>query len=100
VEEGVRRVSVGPEYSKLGEVLGDLARKRNVRGPHRMAKYIRDEVGYGPNGSAWQQIFTGETENPKRAQIKLFPEAFQLSHEEMDRLAWVYAYGAEPPDGG
>lgn len=81
-----------PSYSELGEVLFRLAAKRNVRGPHRVGNYIRHMTGRGPHPSAWQQIFTGETENPKRENIQLFVEAFQLTEEEAQEVARAYLF--------
>jgi hypothetical protein len=82
----------GKPYSELGEVLFRLAAKQNIRGPHRVAHYIRRKTGQGPSPSAWQQIFTGETQNPKRSTIRLFVEAFELTEDEKDEVALVYLF--------
>jgi hypothetical protein len=82
----------GPAYSELGMVLDRLASKRRVRGPHRVARYIQQKTGRGPTGSAWQQIFTGETKNPTRKTIRLFVEAFELDEEEQREVARAYLF--------
>jgi hypothetical protein len=87
-------MNAGPTYTELGTVLDELARARNVRGPHRIARYIQDKMGEGIGGSAWQQIFVGSTKTPERKNIQLFADAFDLTPEERARLAWAYTYGA------
>lgn len=81
----------GPEYSELGQVLDELARKRNVRGPYRVANYIREVTGEGPGGTAWSQFFNG-TARPKRSNIALFARAFDLTEDERALLADVYTF--------
>lgn len=82
----------GARYSRLGHVLDDLARKRDVRGPARVARYVRSRMGEGPGPSAWHQIFTGETKQPAATNIELFANAFDLTYEERVRLALVYSF--------
>lgn len=85
-------MGVGSEYTELGNVLDELARQRNVRGPYNVANYIREKMGHGPNGSAWSQIFRGVTKHPERENMLLFTLAFELTAEERRRLANAYLF--------
>lgn len=76
-------------YSGLGEVLDRLARRRNVRGPYRVANYITEELGTGSEGSHWSQIFHGE-KNPSRKTLREFRRAFQLDDQEIAELGSVF----------
>lgn len=82
----------GPEYSELGQVLDELARKRKIRGPYKLANYIRRRMGHGPNGSAWSQIYRGETGHPQPRTIQLFVEALGLTPEEKAVVADAYLF--------
>jgi hypothetical protein len=82
------------EYSPLGDVLDELARKRSVRGPTRVAHFIREQTGDGPNPSAWHQIFAGETKQPTSKNLELFALAFELNHDEMVRVALANTFPA------
>lgn len=96
VSERSREVANGSEYGELGKILDELARKRNIRGPYPTANYIRRKTGQGPNGSAWSQIFRGETKYPHPDNIRLFVEAFELSSQERGRLADAYLFLGPP----
>lgn len=90
-------MSNGVEYSRLGNVLDELARKRNVRGPGKIARYVRERTGEGPNGSAWHQILTGQTKQPAAKNIELFAQACELTYEERVHLALVYSFPEPGP---
>jgi hypothetical protein len=79
-------------YSQLGELLDSMARKRNVRGPYAVAKHITATVEHQISGQAVSRIFYGEN-YPRPSFIAAFAQAFELSIEERDRLAWLYIYG-------
>lgn len=81
----------GAEYSELGQVLDELARERNIRGPYRVAAFVKEQTGEGPGGTAWSQFFTGES-RPKHRNIGLFARAFKLSTEERRELADAYTF--------
>lgn len=85
-------MSNGREYGRLGQILDELARSRNIRGPGKVARYVREKTGRGPNSSAWWQIFYGETKQPKSEVMELFADAFELTPEERGRLALVYTF--------
>lgn len=85
----------GKPYSPLGEVMDELARRRNVRGPYLVAKYVRERTGRGPSGSSFSDYFYGNI-TPKREVIGLFTEAFELTEEEQRELAWAYTYRYSP----
>jgi hypothetical protein len=86
-------------YSLLGSVLDEMAARRGVRGPYNVAEHVRQETGEGPSGSGWSQVFSGDTHRPKREVIYAFDRAFKLSPEELQRLAHVYTFDKEPPEG-
>ncbi len=82
----------GKPYSDLGAVMDELARKRNVRGPYNVCRFVRDRTGMGPkSGSAWSEIFYGKS-HPTPATMKAFTEAFELSEGEVDALARAYMF--------
>ncbi len=90
----------GRPYGKLGVALDAIARERNVRGPYRVAAFIRERTGGGPRGSHWSQVFYGE-KYPSPQVMKRFVQAFELSESEVERLASVYLYEADmgvPPN--
>lgn len=89
-------MSKGRPYSELGKVLDELARERHVRGPYRVAHYVREKIGRGPGGSAWSQIFLGES-GARPETIQAFTDAFELDEEERARLARVYLFRGERP---
>lgn len=87
-------------YSKLGRVLDDLARKRDVRGPYRVAKYLEEKTGGGPSGATVSGYFYGEyypkpVEHPMNF-IERFAQAFELTEQERHVLGNTYSY---PSDG-
>ena len=86
--------SSGETYSELGKMLDSMARKRNVRGPYVVAKHVTDATGYRVSGQGVSRLFYGEN-YPRPSFIAAFAEAFKLSIEERDRLAWLYTYGEE-----
>jgi hypothetical protein len=85
----------GKPYSELGEVLDDLARARNVRGPYPIERYLKEKVGKSPSGQAISDYLYGEY-NPRPEFIDLFATAFELTPKERGMLAWVYAYRFQP----
>jgi hypothetical protein len=94
VEEGVR-VS-GRPYSAFGEVLDELARKRNVRGPHSIANYMKARVPEAPSGVAVSKWLYGDS-SPTPESVRKFAEAFELSKGEKITLSFAFTYGQEPP---
>jgi hypothetical protein len=83
----------------LGNVLYEMAVRRGVRGPYNVSKHVQQETGQGPSSSAWSQIFTGTTHRPKQDALLAFAKAFKLSPEELQRLAHVYTFDKELPEG-
>jgi transcriptional regulator with XRE-family HTH domain len=92
----VIRVNSRP-YSALGEVLDELARKRNVRGPHAIANYIKSRLGEAPTGTAVSKWMYGES-SPTLENLRRFAEAFELSKREKITLSFAFAYGQKPPE--
>lgn len=96
----------GADYSPLGDVLDRLARRRNVRGPYSVRTYMERrmaELGYDPNdeegerfvprGQTVSKYFYGQARRIDPRFIPAFAEAFELTEEEREELAWVHAYG-------
>ena len=85
-------------YCELGEVLDELARRRSVRGPYGIAKYLAGASGYETSGQVVSRYLHGKAV-PKRVFLESFAAAFRLTYKERQELAWVYAYGSRPPRG-
>jgi hypothetical protein len=83
-------------YTALGKVMDELARKRNVRGPHGIANYVRRRFPDAPGGVAVAKWMYGDA-SPKPASLRTFSDAFELSDGEMMRLAWAFVFRKEPP---
>jgi transcriptional regulator with XRE-family HTH domain len=86
----------GRPYSAFGEVLDELARKRNVRGPQRIANYMTARLGEAPTGSAVSKWMHGDA-SPTPENVRRFAEAFELSEGEKITLSFAFTYGQEPP---
>jgi hypothetical protein len=84
-------------YSALGEVLDELARKRNVRGPYSIANYMKTRVGEAPTEAAVSQWMYGDS-NPTRENMHRFADAFELSKREKITLSFAFTYGQQPPE--
>jgi hypothetical protein len=78
-------------YCELGKVLDILARKRNVRGPYSIARQINTGAQYEVSGQVISRYLYGST-RPSPNFIRAFVQAFDLSKEECDTLAWFYTY--------
>jgi hypothetical protein len=89
--------STDRNYSELGELLDTIACKRNVRGPYLVAKHLTDATGCQMSGQEVSRLLYGES-YPRPSFIAAFAQAFGLSIEERDRLAFLYTYG-ELQDG-
>ncbi len=87
----------GRPYSALGEVIDELARKRNVRGPQRIANYMRARLGEAPTGAAVGKWMYGDS-RPTRENMRRFGDAFELSEEEKITLSFAFTYGQRPPE--
>jgi len=95
VEEVVRVNS--RQYSALGEVIDELTSKRNVRGPHAIANYMKSRLGEAPTGAAVSKWMYGDS-RPTRENMQRFAGAFELSKTEKITLSFAYAYGQQPPE--
>lgn len=78
-------------YSKLGKVIDDIARARNLRGAKAISERVKERMGRGPGRSAWQQILYGDSW-PQPTTITLFKNAMDLTYEEEVTLAREYAF--------
>jgi hypothetical protein len=96
-QEGIA-VAEKPEHL-LGKVFYEMAIWRGVRGPYKVAAHVERETGGGPSGSAWAAIFSGATYRPRQEVVHAFAKTFRLSPEELQRLAYVFAFDEEPPEG-
>jgi hypothetical protein len=95
--EEVVRVN-GRPYSALGEVVDELAKKRNVRGgPHSIANYMKSRLGEAPTGAAVGKWMYGDS-RPTRENMQRFADAFELSKTERITLSFAYTYGQQPPE--
>lgn len=94
--EEVVRVNSRP-YSALGEVIDELTRKRNVRGPHAIANYMKSRLGEAPTGAAVSKWMYGDS-RPTRENMQRFAGAFELSKTEKITLSFAYTYGQQPPE--
>ena len=83
-------------YCKLGEVLDEQARARHVRGPYNVAKHVSEATGFKVSGSSVSGYFYGRCHPPPEFNAA-FVEAFSLEGDEVERLAYAYAFGKEPP---
>jgi hypothetical protein len=87
----------GRPYSAFGEVLDELARTRNVRGPHRIHNYMKARLGENvPSGVAISKWMCGQA-SPTPENVRRFAEAFELSEGEKITLSFAFTYGQEPP---
>ncbi len=82
-------------YCELGKLLDTLARSRDVRGSYNIAKYLNDLTNYEVSGQSVSKYLFGNNQ-PKRAFIVAFADAFELTEQERAELAWTYAYGSQP----
>lgn len=82
-------------YRELGKLMDDMARKRDVRGPYNIARWVTSATGYKVTGQAVSRYFYGESW-PKPGFVSAFARAFELTKEERDTLAWLYTYGPHP----
>jgi hypothetical protein len=87
----------GRPYSALGEVLDELARKRNVRGPYPVANYMKARLGEAPTGAAVSKWMYGDS-RPTHENMQRFADAFELSKTEKITLSFAYTYGQQPPE--
>jgi allantoicase len=85
-------------YSELGQLLDAIACRRNVHGPCAVAKRITDVGGSQVSGQEVSRCFFSGTYWTTPSFIAAFANAFELSIEERDRLAWLYTYGEELED--
>jgi hypothetical protein len=89
----------GRPYSAFGEVLDELARKRNVRGPYLIANYMKARLGEAPTGAAVGKWMYGVA-SPTRENLQRFADAFELSKRERITLSFAFTYGQKPPEDG
>ncbi|HEX2183705.1 MAG TPA: hypothetical protein VHH10_15595 [Rubrobacteraceae bacterium] len=87
----------GRPYSALGEVIDELARERNVRGPYAVAGYMKARLGEAPTGAAVSKWMYGDS-RPTRENMQRFADAFELSRTEKITLSFAFAYGQKPPE--
>jgi hypothetical protein len=88
----------GRPYSALGEVLDELARKRNVRGPYGIASHMQARFPEAPSGVAVGKWMYGDA-SPTRENLRRFADAFELSEGEEITLSFAFNYGQQPPEG-
>ena len=67
-----------------------------MRGPYGIAEFLSVD-GYKVSGQAVSKYLYGDSW-PRPGFIKRFADAFDLTHEERDELAWVYTYGVHEGD--
>ena len=79
-------------YCELGKLLDALARSRDVRGSYNISEYLNDLTNYEVSGQSVSKYLFGINQ-PKRAFIVAFDDAFELTEQERTELAWAYAYG-------
>lgn len=72
--------------------MDELASKRNVRGPHRIANYMKARLGEAPTGAAISKWMYGDA-GPTRENVQRFSDAFELSKEERITLSFAFTYG-------
>jgi hypothetical protein len=88
VEEVVRVNS--RQYSALGEVIDELTRKRNVRGPHAIANHMKSRLGEAPTGAAVSKWMYGDS-RPTRENMQRFAGAFPRGPDGLPTDAEVEA---------
>ena len=88
----------GRPYSAFGEVLDELARKRNVRGPYMIANHMKARFPEAPTGMAVSKWMYGDA-SPTRENVQRFADAFELSKGERITLSFAFTYGqTKPPE--
>lgn len=86
----------GKPYAPLGEVMDGFASRRpyNVRGPHRIAGYVKDQEGVFPSGTAVSKWMYGLS-TPKAEHLQAFARAFGLTTREEVQLAYAAYFPKE-----
>ncbi len=81
----------GEPYCRLGVAMDGIARRRNVRGPYKVGRYVNERTGGGLSRGYWSQIFRGKR-YPGWDVMDRFCRAFELGlgDEEFDELARTY----------
>lgn len=82
----------GKPYGALGDLMDEIARtKGNVRGPHRIARYVKRVTGEGVSGEAVAHYMYGDY-SPRPEFLALFAKAFGLDEREKATLAYAYTF--------
>ena len=83
----------GKPYTPLGELLDSYARRApyNIRGPYRIARYLREQINAGVSGVSVAQWLNGESQ-PTRENMRTFTEVFGLTEDEKAELSYTYLY--------
>jgi hypothetical protein len=71
--------------------MDELARRRDVRGPHRITNYARARFPEFPSGVAVAKWMYGDSIPPPE-NLQMFAEAFGLSEREKIQLALAHTY--------
>lgn len=83
-------MSEGKPYSPLGVVIAEISGRKNIRGPERIANYVKAKTGRGPSGVSVGKWMYGESRpSPKNGYLELFADAFEATDEERVRLAYA-----------
>lgn len=86
-------MSSGVRYSPLGEVMDRIARKPewNIRGPYRVADFVKAKTGGGPARNTWSDYFRGKS-LPSPETMRAFVEAFECDENEVMALAYARTF--------
>lgn len=83
-------MSEGRPYSPLGEVIMDIAAKKNIRRAKSIENYMRKKMGRAPSNVAISKWLYGDSRpDPKNGYLELFADAFEATPEERVRLAYA-----------
>jgi hypothetical protein len=66
--------------------MDDLARKRHIRGPYNVARFVTERTGLERSGSVFSSYFYDEAW-PSKVVLRAFGDAFELNEAERRRLA-------------
>lgn len=86
-------MSKGRPYGALGQIMDEIARdpRFNVRGPYRVADFVKERTGSGPARNTWSDYFYGKS-SPAPETLRAFTEAFECDERQVMALAYARAF--------
>lgn len=86
-------VTEGKPYAPLGEVMDQIARQPqySIRGPYRVADFVKEKTGKGPARNTWSDYFYGKS-SPSPDTMRAFSDAFECNERQVMALAYARAF--------